>query len=51
MKVMRLIMVLLFVTTFSNALHAGEGGESKGVGAEHECDHTAVLRLLYFNRL
>jgi hypothetical protein len=48
MKIIRLSMVLLFITASSNALYAGESAEggSQGGNDEPDCDHALVINTL-----
>ena len=43
MEIRRLCVILLFITTFSNPLHAGQDGKDDGISPEHECDLTPTL--------
>ena len=46
MEIKRLGVILLFITAFSNPLHAGQGGKEDAVSPDHECDHASVERTL-----
>ena len=49
MKIIRLFMVLLFITTSSNALYAGQSveGGAQGGNDEPDCDHALVINALW----
>ena len=43
MEIRRLCVILLFITAFSNPLHAGQDGKDDGISPEHECDLAPTL--------
>ena len=48
MKILRLSVVLLFISALSNTLYAGQTGESgdQGTNSESDCDYIPVTESL-----